>query len=310
MDKTKSKLRLRKSVVISVPIIVVLLIVGSILIINRDKLFAKETEVEKIETAWFNEETSFRLADSEYLKSLNKLIEDRKKDNTIITYAEKYHLNIEKALEIAHNITNNYEDEYFKESNSIAPTAYRNRIGSYDSFEAGAIIFVRDLYIHPERYGTNANEMIISNKVDLVDFTYGKPLYLSNGLTFEQYYGHIADLFGVDKTTALAMAFHESGYPTTGTSGLFLYNNNIGGIKCGTGCWASYPSMEAGIIAHIMTVKSIADGYGLDITTDSGLLAFSGVYVRGNINKPTELWVNRVNYFKNYIDSKDMFKIN
>jgi hypothetical protein len=310
MDKEKSKLRLRKPVIISIPIILIILVLSTILLVNKDKIFAKTIESEKQEQSGFNEAyTSYRLSDSEYFKAFGKLIEDRKKDNTIIAYAEKFNLNISKTLEIAHTITNDYTDEYFLENNVIVPEKYHGKAESYNSFEAGVVYFVRDLYRNPAKYGTTANEIIISNKVETVNFVYGKPLYMSNGLTFEQYYGHIADLYGIDKSTALAMAYHESGYPTRGTSGLFTRQNNIGGMKCGPGCWATYPTMEAGIIAHIFTIKSISEKNGFDISTMDGLYKFSGIYVTGNINKPSELWTSRVLYFKNQIDSKDLFTI-
>ena len=310
MNKKKSKLRLRKPFIISLPILVLLCLLGTVLLINRDRLLTKVVEAEKQEQSGFNEGyTSFRLSNTEYFKAFGKAIEDRQKDNTIISYAEKFNLDISKTLDIAHNITNNYTDEYFLENNVIVPEKYRSKVGTYNSFEAGVIYFVRDLSRNPERYGTTYDQIVISNKVELVKFEYGKPLYMSNGLTFEQYYGHIADLFGVDKSTALAMAYHESGYPSRGTSGLFKYNNNIGGMKCGTNCWASYPTMEAGIIAHVLTVKSISERNGFDIGNLDGLYKFSGIYVTGNINRPSELWTSRVLYFKSQIDSKDLFTI-
>ena len=79
MDKEKSKLRLRKPVIISIPIILIILVLSTILLVNKDKLFAKTIESEKQEQSGFNEAyTSYRLSDSEYFKAFGKLIEDRK----------------------------------------------------------------------------------------------------------------------------------------------------------------------------------------------------------------------------------------
>ena len=128
---------------------------------------------------------------------------------------------------------------------------------------------------------------------------------MSNGLTFEQYYGKIADLFGVNKSIALAMVYHESGRMT---SSLARNSNNIGGMRSGGG-WLKFPTLEAGIIAHVLTVKSIADRNGFDIADPDGIYKFSGVYVHGSLTKPSEDWVNKVNWYKNRIEQKDVFTI-
>ena len=87
--------------------------------------------------------------------------------------------------------------------------------GSITSQEARIIFYVKDLYTYPERYGSSIPEMRLS-EVPRTDRRYNEAgeLIMNNGMTFEQYVGHISDLLGVDKATVLAISYHEAGIKT------------------------------------------------------------------------------------------------
>ena len=84
---------------------------------------------------------------------------------------------------------------------------------------------------------------------------------MDNGLTFEQYVGKISDLYEIDKAFVLAIINLESGYQS---SYLFTNMNNVGGHRGLGGTWKSYTTLEAGVLAHVLSVKNIADKNNID----------------------------------------------
>lgn len=305
MTKKRQKLRLRKQVLICLPVVLLLLIGTLGFIINKNKTFASEvmTNDQKSPKQQEVAETSIKLSDLEYIQNFNKMVEKRQKDNTIIYYAENFKLDINKTLEIAHKLTNNYEDANYQKTNVIAPSALAKKIGSFASFEAGVVYFVRDLYRYPERYGSSISEMRLDETPTITRTIKNGQIYMDNGLTFEQYLGKICDLYGIDKSIALAIVHEETGVMT---SGLFKNSNNIGGLK-GYGGWMSFTTLEAGIIAHVISIKAIADNYNIDMNSPNAVAMLSGVYVKGNPNAYSESWTNKVNYFRENINKQDLF---
>lgn len=305
MNKKRHKMRLRKQVIKCIPIALALAVLTIGLIINIDKTFA--TEVQKNSgVAAENIVDDGILSENKYLLQFMEMMDKRQKDNTIIYYASKFKLNTTKALEIAHKLTNNYEDETYKKTNAIIPPKYSKKIGPFNSFEAGVVYYIRNLYSYPERYGSSIAEMRLDETPTINTKRVNGKIIMDNGLTFEQYLGKICDLYGIEKSFALAIVYQESGIMT---SGLFKYNNNIGGLR-GYAGWMSFPTLEAGIIGHIMSVKGIIDNYEFDMTQDNAIAMFSGVYVKGNPESIAESWTNKVTYFKDQIESKDLFTIN
>ena len=313
MDKFRPKLRLRKQFIIAIPIFLLVTIISITTVIINNRSYSAEVEkVEETEplvqeeTEKETEESKPNLLNNNQLfNSYSEFMNNVQKDNTIIYYASKFKLKEDKVLEIAKKYTEDYTNEDFLRTNVIGSASTISKIGQFDSFEAGVAYYVRDIYRDPSKYGTTAKEIIASTAIEVNNNIVKGTIYMSNGLTFEQYYGKIADLFGVDKSIALAMVYHESGNMK---SGLARNRNNIGGMKGGGG-WASYPTLEAGIICHVLTIKNIADKNGFDITDPDGIYKFSGIYVRGNVNSPSQDWVNKVNWYKEKIDSKDVFTI-
>ena len=107
MNKKRHKLRLRKQVIMCIPIAIILTITVIGIIINKNNVFKSVVDTKKeIATEKFiNDNDSKSFSESEFVVSLNKMIEKRQKDNTIIYYAQTFKLNIEKTLEIAYKLT-------------------------------------------------------------------------------------------------------------------------------------------------------------------------------------------------------------
>lgn len=307
MRKKRHKLRLRRGVLISIPVIMLISIitVGVFVLNNRHY----ESNVEPVVQTSPNievadpENQSFNIENNVFLQNLNNFIDVRQKDNTVIFYANAFKLNVNRVVEIAHNLTNNYTDPTYLQNNVIATEKYRYSMGPFISFEAGVVYFVRDIYRYPERYGTTAYEIRTSDSISVNNNYVNGVLYMNNGQTFEQYYGKICDMFGVNKSIALAIVYHESGAKT---SSLFRNSNNIGGLR-GAGGWMRFPTLEAGIISHVISVKKLTDQYGINMYSGNAIGSLSGIYVHGDINSYAEEWTNKVTYFKNMIDNKGLF---
>lgn len=313
MIRKRTKLRLRKQVIISFPIAILVSILAVTYILNQNTALAREVKKEDtlsnkvVETApQEGVEKKDLLSDNIYVAELTKRVSEIKTDEMIKYYADLYNLNTDKAVEIARNLTDNYRSETYKTTHIISTPYYMPNTGSITSQEAGIIFYVKDLYTYPERYGSSIPEMRLS-EVPRTDRRYNEAgeLIMNNGMTFEQYVGHISDLLGVDKATVLAISYHEAGIKT---SGLFHNKNNIGGHK-GLNGWKSFMTLEAGIIGHVFSVRNIAIRAGGDLTTPEGLTAFSSIYVNGHVGNPSAHWTEKVTYFRNQINSKDLFTI-
>lgn len=304
MNKKRGKLRLRKQVIVILPIVLLLLVltIGTILSKNGNLY----NEVSKPQTLSSKSSTSsINLSDLEYIKELEKSIEQRKKDNTVIYYAGLFKLNKEETLRIVHHYTNNYEDENYKNHNVIGPPNIINSVGSFDSFEAGVVYFIRDVYRSPEKYDSSIEVIRTSMEPTTKTVSSDGNIYMNNGATFEEYVGKISDLYNIDKKLVLAISYHEAGVKT---SGIFKTKNNIGGHKGYYG-WMSFTTLEAGVISHVLSVKSIASRSGVDISeaTPEEIAILSGIYVNGNVASPSPGWTEKVIYFMEEIEQKDLF---
>lgn len=305
MNKKRHKLRLRKQVVMCIPVLLIITIVTTGIVINKSGILSNEVAASSVFTSKKATTDEKQLSDLEYFKSFSEMIEKRQKDNTIIYYAQTFKLDVEKTLSIAHQYTNNYKDEEFNKNFIIGPSSVKKKIGSLKNFEAGVVYFVRDLYRYPEKYGSSIEEIRTDETPTLKTKSSDGNIYMDNGLTFEQYVGKICDLFEMDKATVLAISYQEAGIKT---SGLFKYSNNIGGHR-GYDGWMKYTTLEAGVIAHVISIKAMQDNYDLDLSTYGGLSALSGIYVNGNTAKPQQSWIEKVTIFKNQINEKDLFTI-
>ena len=309
MTKKRHKLRLRKQVVMSIPIIIFIITVAIFVAIDRENIFAVHSsgiaKIVSIKTSAPNTvDDVVKLSERPFFTNLSDMTESRQKDNTVIYYAQKFKLNASKTLEIAHKLTNNFNDLEFNKNFIIAPKEEKSNSQSFTNFEAGVIYYVRDIYRNPEKYGTTMGEIRASDEIDTKRNMVDNTINL-DGLTIYQYLGKICDMFGVDKSLALAISFHETGVHT---SSLFVNSNNLGGQK-GYGGWMKFPTLEAGIIAYVISLKNIIETYKVDMTADNAILVLSGPYVHGTRTKVNQHWTEKVTYFKNKIDEQDLFTI-
>lgn len=312
MKEKKTRLRLRKQVIYLLPVVILLTLLSITLIISKNSVLTNEVvkhnnyssqEINDLPT-----NGDFKLEDIKYFQDFYKFLDKRQKDNTVIYYASVFKLDIDKTLEIAHKYTNNFEDEEFNKNFVIGPNSVKKSKGSFPNIEAGIAYFVRDLYRYPERYGSSIYEIRLDETPTTKTKNKNGKIIMDNGLTFEQYVGKISDLYEVDKAFVLAIINLESGNQS---SYLFTNKNNVGGHRGIGGTWKSYTTLEAGVLAHVLSVKNIADKNNIDAKemTNEEIYAFSGTYVTGSSAKPSSSWTGKVTKLKENISKKDLFTI-
>lgn len=307
MTKKRHKYRLRKQVIICIPVLLFIIILSTFLIINRQEVFTPKASgtAKAVEPkASIEVDDVVSLSDRDFFVNLSNMTEERQKDNTVIYYAQKFKLNVDKTLEIARRLTKNYQDEKFIATNYIPASSKKAKAQTFNSFEAGIIFFIRDIYRYPERYGTTYEEIRASEDINTNRIMSDGYIYL-DGLTFQQYLGRICDLFGIEKSLALAISYHESGILK---SNLFVNSNNIGGQKGYEG-WMKFPTLEAGTISFVLSLKNIIETYEVDLNSELKIFNLSGPYVYGTKTKTDEHWASKVSYYKEKIEEQDLFTI-
>lgn len=303
MKPKRKHRRLRKQVIMCIPIILLIITLSTILIIKKNKNLNGEANVLKSQTA--SATTLEGTQTSSYVESINNLVYNRKRNNTVIYYAQKFKLNVDKTLELVRNFTNDYTSELYLKNFIIGPESIQTTKEPFASEEAGIAYFIRDLYRYPQKYGISIEEIRASDETSIERMVVDGKIYVDNGMTYEQYLGKICDLFAIDKNIVLAISYMETGYLK---SNLFSYKNNVGGHRGSSG-WLSYPTLEAGIIAHVLTVKAITDNYNIDSTSENAISELSSIYVNGHPDNPDEHWTSKVTLISNQIKEKDLFTI-
>lgn len=186
-------------------------------------------------------------------------------DSYIEEYCIYFNLDSAKVIEIARSKTNDYEQSLttlFEPDNLydgvddeaacmvFVRQIFRNRLG-FDLSELG--LSTSDLSISNERYtlGTKSDGKIYLPNGEILKE--GEHLFLRNGETREHFLGRVCNMINMDMYYTLAIHYHET---WRGTSTLCINDNNYGGMRNKDGTWSSYPSPEAGIIAHYMNLKA------------------------------------------------------
>lgn len=245
-----------------------------------------------------DDEVSY-FSNNKYVKEYK---ENRRKqiiDNNIIYYAKYFNLDTQRVVKLARDLTNDYTSEEFLNDHSI-----RKEDGKFASLEMGIIHFVRYLYRNPANYGVD-NSIITSYNVDKVKNRVDGHIRLSNGMTFEQFFARICDVYGINKVFALAIVYEESGIMTS-----FLFNNknNMAGLRANVE-YFSFPTLEAGTIVYVLTLKNLLARTGVDSFDINQVYTFSGLYVHGNSAEPAEHWTQNVTRYMRQIEEKKVFEI-
>ena len=139
--KKKSSLKLRKGVLISIPIALLLAVLVGVLIVNNRKANLKTAKKVEVKSEKFIDdsmgENNRSFSDTEFIKNYVEFKNKRLIDNTIAYYADQFHLDKAKVVEVARRLTNNYEREDYLTNFSIKPGD-----GSFSSYEAGIVYLV------------------------------------------------------------------------------------------------------------------------------------------------------------------------
>ncbi len=302
MIHSKHKYHLRKEVYFVVAFAFLVASILSILIINGKKMESSNVESKAVESGLQKDETESFFLKDKYVNMLNDNLKNRQRDNTVKYYASKFKLDVDKALELVHNYTNNYTDESFLQNYVIGPDKVKERMKSFPSEEAGIVYFIRDLYRWPENYGLTIGDVRLSEECSITRNISDGKIIMSDGLTYEQYVARISNLYNLNPKIILAISYLETGYLQ---SGLFVYNNNVGGMKGYEG-WMEFTTLDAGIIAHVLAVKAIADNYGIDLNSDTAIAELSSVYVKGYYGSYDAHWTEKVTTIFNNINDEDL----
>lgn len=302
MIGTTRKYHLRKEVYYVVPIALLIATFLSLLIINNKRMESTNISQQEVESSLAIEEIQEVPFINEYFDNMNSRLLNRQRDNTVKYYASKFKLNLNETLKLVHEYTKDYTDEEYLQNFVIGPQSVKDKMGSLGSEEAGIIYFVRDLYRWPEKYGKTIEEMRLSEECTIDRNIVDGKIILNNGLTYEQFVSRMSNVFGLNPKLVLAISYLETGYLK---SGLFVYNNNVGGMK-GYDGWMEFTTLEAGAIAHVVAVKSIADAYQIDLNSETAISELSSVYVNGFYGKPDAHWTEKVSTIFNNINDEDL----
>ena len=298
-------ININKKIIIGIPVAFFMALLIGVAILFNNKAELKTTAKEEkfssneiVEPLVKMDETKpGYISNNKYINSFIDMKNKKKIDNTIIYYAHQFNLDAKKVTDLARKLSNNYESDSVKNQNAIVASD-----GEFKSLEAGIVYFVRYLYRSPESYGTTGTEIGVNNTIRVASKKENGHIILNNGMTYEQFLAKICDLYGINKTLALAIVYEESGKMT---SSLFTRSNNMGGLRGGSG-WLAFPSLEAGTICYVFTLKNLLNG--LDSYQTSSVYALSGIYVHGNASDPAPEWTGKVLNYMNIIEANKVFE--
>ena len=298
--------KLKKRLLLIIPLIVVISFICGISILNSKKSnisHSLKTEVEEPFIKVSNEidlNKKTILNDNKYIRMYHESKRIRFFDDIVSEYASYFNLDTNKVVEVARRVSNNYRSTSFINNNSIG-----SEDGTFTSKEAGIVYFVRYLYRNPEKYGSTAQEIGKNNRIVTEKVRENDHIRLNSGMTYEQFLDKICNLYGINKVLALAIVYEESGIMT---SSLFNNSNNMGGLRASGSSWLSFPSLEAGTICYVFTLKNLLGRYNIDSFDKNRIYYFSGIYVHGNINDPAEHWTGNVTRYMKQIEDNNVFE--
>ena len=301
METKKPKLHLRKQIIISIPIslVLTLFIFGLVATFSHNK-HVEIKNIIRVSSGTTANDSGYKL-DLSFLDPYKEALNERQIDNTIGFYAKRFKIDEDKVIAKARELTDNYKSERYLQTYTVNPNSNENNPNQ----EAGIIRYVKSIYSYPEHYGFTWEEIHLTDERD-TERRYNAQgrILMRNNMTFEQYVAKISNILEVEPSLALAIIYNESGRLR---SNLFTINNNVAGMKSLDG-WAKYPTLEAGTISFLLNLKGILNKYQYDINTDEGVLALSSVYVNGYEWNPSYVWYENVTNIRREIQASDLFK--
>lgn len=213
-------------------------------------------------------------------KNLAMLRETKEKEceKYLKEYSNYFNLDSTKVIEIARNLTNDFDNE-------IIITVGSKEVAS-NSPETIAMFLVWDLYKNSSDYSLTREELTISDEIKHLDYDEDGNIILRNGLTFSQFMGKVSDSIEGDKCFNLAISNFESDEQTNSQS---INQNNFGGWRHDEDVFLTFISPEAGIIYHCFILEKLRNTREYD-----NLSEFSGIYVNNDKNTPAPNWVDNV----------------
>lgn len=195
-------------------------------------------------------------------------------ENVIELYCSVYGIKSYIVYGIINELTCNYSSYNFINRYNIYPDDNT----CYNSYDYQILNLVRDLYINPENYGYEFND-IISNKQVSID------------MTIREYNNKISTVLGIDPVKTLSIACAESHYFEAKIAN---ENNNPYALNCGGSC--TFDNIYIGITEGIFNLK---DNY-----FDCGLTTYSQIgskYCPGSNS-----WVNLVTGVEYELEQNDI----
>ena len=243
--------------------------------------------------------------EEEYMQRMNAIYESKKEDRAIekynaylTQYSDYCHLDSSKVIDIAKQLTNNYQDSFINTLNVKTIEDY-DLYDVIDNPEAASLIFSYFVYrnvignegelaFEISDFGYSKNELITTNEIETIHYENGEQV-LTNGLTRSQFTGKICDLLKMDKDYTLAISYAETGLDGSSAS---RNHNNYGGLTNKNNELMEFPTAYLGLEAQALNLKSYPAKYGVD-----SLQKLWEVHARG------EDWIPNVKRFYNLITS-------
>ena len=226
----------------------------------------------KIEEQVEEDRTNFQ---SIYAEEIEK---GRIYDTYIEEYCNYYNLNSEKVIELARNLTNDYDISF---QNFIAK--------EFQDFSNPAAACMRFIYylnrndlINEENIEYSLDDFKLPEKIITTPHDNFETLILNNGESFTQYLGRICDYFEYEeKCLALSFVYAEAGQNGSSAS---RNKNNVSGIMTAEFEVKTFSTLENGMIEHI---GNLVENYPLSKYNIYDLETLSLKYNKGDLEERT-----------------------
>lgn len=242
----------------------------------------------------------------EYIQKMNDIYESKREDRKIETYNTRlaqyndyFHLDSEKVIDIAKQLTDNYHESLMNTLSEKAMEEY-NLYDVIDHPEADSLFFNYFVYrnvignegelaFEISDFGYSKSDLVTTHEIETIDYTDDGEQVLTNGFTRSQFTGKICNLIKTDKNYTLAISYAETGLDGSSVS---KKHNNYRGLTNKSGELMDFPTAYAGLAVQALNLKTHPNKYGVD-----SLEKLWEVHARGDD------WLQNIIYFHNLIIS-------